>query len=181
MTDIIHYTVRNTSLGLVAMAATTKGICFLEFGDDAPGLFDSLKSEFPDASIYPLAGTDSTPDKPRNHPELQTWMGVLAQHLDTGSDLPDLPVDIRGTEFEVLVWNALRTIPEGEVIGYRTLAENIGRPSSVRAVASACGRNRIGVLIPCHRVLRGDGQLGGYRWGLSRKRALLESEQNRAT
>lgn len=185
MTDIIHYTVRDTSLGLVAMAATAKGICFLEFGDDAPGLFARLKSEFPEASISPATAIDnaigSAIDKNSDHPQLEIWMGAFARHLDAGADLPDLPVDIRGTEFEILVWNSLRTIPEGEVIGYRKLAENIGRPNSVRAVASACGRNRIGVLIPCHRVLRGDGQLGGYRWGLSRKRALLRSEQSRAT
>ncbi len=189
MTDIIHYTVRNTSLGLVAMAATATGVCFLEFGDDAPDLFARLKSEFPEASISPIAAIDSTidntidktSDKTSGHPELESWIDALAQHLDAGADLPDLPVDIRGTEFEMLVWNSLRTIPEGEVIGYRKLAENVGRPNSVRAVASACGRNRIGVLIPCHRVLRGDGQLGGYRWGLSRKRALLKSEQSRAT
>lgn len=181
MTDIIHYTVKTTSLGLVAMAATAKGICFLEFGDDAPGLFARLKSEFPEASINPVAGLDNAIDKNSDHPEIETWINALAQHLDTGTDLPDLPVDIRGTDFEVLVWNSLRTIPEGKVIGYRELAENIGRPSAVRAVASACGRNRIGVLIPCHRVLRGDGQLGGYRWGLSRKQALLKAEQNRST
>lgn len=177
MTDLIHYSVKSTSLGLIAMAATAKGVCFLEFGDDAPGLFARLKAEFPEASISPVAGFDKASD----HPELESWIAALAQHLDTGADLPDLPVDIRGTEFEILVWNALRAIPEGQVIGYRQLAENIGRPSAVRAVASACGRNRIGVLIPCHRVLRGDGQLGGYRWGLSRKQALLKAEQNRAT
>jgi AraC family transcriptional regulator of adaptative response/methylated-DNA-[protein]-cysteine methyltransferase len=175
MTDIIHYTVRNTSLGLVAMAATARGICCVEFGDNEPGLLAGLKSEFPQATISPSADMNNTID----HPELETWIDALARHLDTGAGLPDLPVDIRGSEFEVLVWNSLRTIPEGVVIGYRTLAENIGRPGAVRAVASACGRNRIGVLIPCHRVLRGDGQLGGYRWGLSRKRALLDAESRR--
>lgn len=180
MTDSLYYTVKTTSLGLVAMAATAKGVCFLEFGDDAPGLFARMKSEFPDASINPVAGIGSSSGKNSEHPDLETWTNAFAQHLDTGAELPELPVDIRGTEFEVLVWNALRAIPMGEVIGYRTLAENIGRPSAVRAVASACGRNRIGVLIPCHRVLRGDGQLGGFRWGLSRKRALLDAEQKRA-
>ena len=175
MTDIIHYVVRDTSLGLVAMAATEQGICFVEFGDDAPGLFARLKAEFPEASVSPATAFGKASD----HPELETWIDTLAQHLDAGADLPDLPVDLRGTEFEVLVWNSLRAIPEGEAIGYRKLAETIGRPNSVRAVASACGRNRIGVLIPCHRVLRSDGQLGGYRWGLSRKQALLDSEQKR--
>jgi AraC family transcriptional regulator of adaptative response/methylated-DNA-[protein]-cysteine methyltransferase len=175
MTDTIHYAVRSTSLGLVAMAATARGICFLEFGDDAPGLFARLKTEFPEAFISP----DTAIDKASDHPELETWLDALAQHLDSGADLPDLPLDIRGTDFEMLVWNSLRTIPEGDAIAYRKLAENIGRPNSVRAVASACGRNRIGVLIPCHRVLRGNGQLGGYRWGLSRKQALLDSEQKR--
>lgn len=166
MTDIIHYGFRTTSLGLIAMAATTKGICLVEFGDDEPGLLNRLHLEFPQAAL-----------KPADSPRLDTWINALAQHLDTGADLPDLPLDIRGSEFEVRVWDSLRTIPEGEVLGYSQLAGKISRPRAVRAVASACGRNRIAVLIPCHRVLRGDGQLGGYRWGLARKQALLQAEQ----
>lgn len=175
MTDRIHYTVRNTSLGPVAMAASANGVCFVEFGENEPGLLDGLKSGFPRAVVRPVVSIANT----TYHPHLETWMEALVRHLDTGVDLPAIPVDIRGSEFEVLVWNSLRAIPEGQVVAYRELAATMGRPDAVRAVASACGRNRIAVLIPCHRVVRSDGQLGGYRWGLSRKRALLDSEHKR--
>lgn len=175
MTDRIDYSIRNTSLGPVAMAASANGVCFVEFGENEPGLLDGLKSEFPQAVIRPLVPIANATD----HPHLETWIEALVRHLDTGADLPDIPVDIRGSEFEVLVWNSLRAIPEGQVVAYRELAATMGRPDAVRAVASACGRNRIAVLIPCHRVLRSDGRLGGYRWGLSRKQALLDSEHRR--
>jgi AraC family transcriptional regulator of adaptative response/methylated-DNA-[protein]-cysteine methyltransferase len=171
MTEIIHYTFRDTSLGLVAMAATAKGICFVEFGDDRSGLLAKLASAFPSAAFQVASVTAM--------PELETWISALAGHLNTGADLRDLPVDIRGTDFEIMVWSALRAIPEGDILTYSQLAGRVGRPSAVRAVASACGRNRISVLIPCHRVLRGNGELGGYRWGLDRKQALLQTERNR--
>lgn len=171
MTDNLHYSFRNTSLGLVVMAATPKGICLVEVGDDESELLSRLRVEFPKAKVEPATAA--------NCPQLTSWIETFAQHLNCGADLPDLPLDIRGSEFEVQVWNALKAIPEGEVLGYSQLAENIGRPSAVRAVASACGRNRIAVLIPCHRVLRGNGQLGGYRWGISRKQALLDVERAR--
>ena len=92
-----------------------------------------------------------------------------------------MPLDIRGTAFQMKVWQFLLSVREGETLGYSELAENIDQPRAVRAVASACARNRIGVLIPCHRVLRGDGGLGGYRWGLERKRALLDAERDRGS
>lgn len=172
MTEIIYYSFKNTSLGLIAMAATANGICFVEFGDDQPALLTKLQSEFPQVSL--VTASDS------QLPQLDAWAKALVRFLDTDADLPDLPVDVRGSDFEVLVWNSIRGIPPGEVVGYSQVAANIGRPRAVRAVASACGRNRIGVLIPCHRVLRGDGQLGGYRWGLDRKQALLQAEQARS-
>ncbi|HSH12719.1 MAG TPA: methylated-DNA--[protein]-cysteine S-methyltransferase [Desulfurivibrionaceae bacterium] len=171
MTDTIHYAFKDTALGLVAMGATPDGISLVEFGDDQPALLAKLRSEFPEAALKPATDT--------GYPLLGTWLDALAQFLDSGAELPELPLDIRGSDFECRVWQSLRTIPQGDVWGYRQLAESIGQPSAVRAVASACGRNRIGVLIPCHRVLRGDGQLGGYRWGLSRKQALLRAETAR--
>ena len=112
-------------------------------------------------------------------PELDVWVKALDQHISEGAPKPDLPLDIRGTAFQMKVWQFLLSVREGETLGYSELAANIDQPRAVRAVASACARNRIGVLIPCHRVLRGDGGLGGYRWGLERKRALLDAERDR--
>lgn len=172
MTKTIHYTFRETTLGLACMAATANGVCFLAFGEDRHSLMADLKKEFPEAMHVAL-------DASCRRPELSSWMAAVGRHLDNNAELPDVPLDIRGTDFQRLVWHTLQTIPEGQVLGYSQLAEKVGRPSAVRAVASACGRNRIAVLIPCHRVLRGDGQIGGYRWGLSRKRALLDAEKSR--
>ncbi len=104
-------------------------------------------------------------------------MDALDQHLSKGAPRPELPLDLRGTAFQMKVWQFLLSIREGDVLSYGELAKQIGKPRAHRAVATACGKNRIGVLIPCHRVLRGDGGLGGYRWGLERKRALLDAER----
>jgi len=165
----ITYACRNTVLGLMAMAATDKGVCFVQFGEDEASLVDCLQAEFPHAELIPSPA--------RNAPELDAWMLALDQHLRHGAPRPDLPLDLRGTAFQVKVWRFLLSIREGEVFSYSEVAAGIDKPKAARAVASACGRNRIGVLIPCHRVLRGDGGLGGYRWGLDRKRALLNAER----
>lgn len=168
MQETIHYLFRNTSLGAVIMATSKRGICLVEFGDDRPELFSRLQACFPHVlKEQPGADDDCS---------LNCWIEALTRHLDHGHNLPDLPLDMDGTEFELLVWNGLRNIPAGQVLSYGKFAEKLGRPGSVRAVASACGRNRIGVLIPCHRVVRSDGKPGGYRWGISRKRSLLETE-----
>jgi len=104
-------------------------------------------------------------------------MEALDLHLSQSAPRPDVPLDIRGTVFQMKVWQFLLSLKEGEVMSYGEVAEQIENPNAVRAVGTACGKNRIGVLIPCHRVLRGDGSLGGYRWGLDRKRALLDKER----
>lgn len=104
-------------------------------------------------------------------------MAALAAHLEGFAPRPDLPLDLKGTAFQIRVWRFLLSIPDGDVVSYAELADGIGSPAAVRAAASACGANRIAVLIPCHRVLRSDGALGGYRWGLARKRALLDRER----
>jgi AraC family transcriptional regulator of adaptative response/methylated-DNA-[protein]-cysteine methyltransferase len=169
--ETIAYAVRSTGLGPMLMAATARGVCAVQFGDDADALLAQLRQEFPRAQIL------SSPA--RAAPELDAWMAALQVHLDGGGPRPDLPLDLRGTAFQVRVWRFLLTVPEGEVLSYGELAERIGRPRAFRAAASACGANRIGVLVPCHRVLRGDGGLGGYRWGLERKRALLAAERAR--
>ncbi|MBY6219693.1 methylated-DNA--[protein]-cysteine S-methyltransferase [Marinobacter hydrocarbonoclasticus] len=169
--EVIVYAGRTTALGLMMMAATDRGVCFVEFGDDEASLVGRLRSEFPKAEL--------TASPARNAPELDAWMEALDQHISAGAPRPDLPLDMRGTAFQVKVWQFLLSIREGDVLSYSEVAAKIDKPRAVRAVASACGKNRIGVLIPCHRVLRGDGGLGGYRWGLERKRALLDAERMR--
>jgi AraC family transcriptional regulator of adaptative response/methylated-DNA-[protein]-cysteine methyltransferase len=169
--EVIVYACCSTALGLMAMAATDKGVCFVQFGEDEASLVDCLQAEFPHAEL--------TPSLARNAPELDAWVLALDQHLTNGAPRPDLPLDLRGTAFQVKVWRFLLSIREGEVFSYSEVAVGIEKPKAARAVASACGKNRIGVLIPCHRVLRGDGGLGGYRWGLAHKRALLEAERKR--
>lgn len=169
--EVIVYAGRTTALGLMMMAATDRGVCFVEFGDDEASLVGRLRSEFPKAEL--------TASPARNAPELDAWMEALDQHISAGGPRPDLPLDMRGTAFQVKVWQFLLSIREGDVLSYSEVAARIDKPRAVRAVASACGKNRIGVLIPCHRVLRGDGGLGGYRWGLERKQALLDAERMR--
>jgi len=169
--EIITYACRNTALGLMAMAATEKGVCFAQFGDDEESLVSKLKGEFPKAELRASPAKDA--------PELDVWMEALDQHISQGAPRPDLPLDMRGTAFQMKVWQFLLSIREGDVLSYGELAAQIDKPKAVRAVASACAVNRIGVLIPCHRVLRGDGSLGGYRWGLKRKRSLLDAERER--
>lgn len=167
--EVIRYACRTTSIGLMAMAATDKGVCFVQFDDDEKSLLSRLQKEFPNARLSASVA--------QNSPELDAWMEALDQHISKGSPRPELPLDIRGTAFQMRVWQFLLSIREGDVLSYTELAERLNKPKAARAVASACARNRIGVLIPCHRVLRGDGSLGGYRWGLARKRALLDAER----
>ncbi len=165
----IAYACKNTELGLMMMAATPKGVCFVQFGEDEVTLLSMLTNEFPNATL--------SPSPAQSAPELDLWIEALDQHISQGACRPDLPLDVRGTAFQMLVWQFLLSVREGNTISYSQLAASIDKPKAFRAAASACGANRIGVLIPCHRVLRGDGSLGGYRWGLKRKRALLESEK----
>lgn len=169
--EVINYACCDTALGLMMMAATDKGICFVQFADDQNSLLTLLQGEFPNAELKLSAAQDG--------PELDNWMAALDLHISKNAPRPDLPLDITGTAFQIKVWQFLLTIKEGEILSYSEVASCIDKPKAVRAVASACGKNRIGVLIPCHRVLRSDGGLGGYRWGLARKRALLDQERNK--
>lgn len=167
--EVIVYACRATALGLMAMAATDRGVCFVEFGDDEASMITRLKAEFPKAQLMASPA--------QNTPELDAWMEALDLHISKGAPWPGLPLDMRGTAFQMKVWQFLLSIGEGDVLSYSEVAAGIDKPKAVRAVASACAKNRIAVLIPCHRVLRGDGSLGGYRWGLERKRALLDAER----
>lgn len=166
--ESISFAFGRTMLGHVLIGATDRGICYLQFGDSQGELLEQLMAEFPHASITPSANNASA--------AFGDWMRALNTHLKGGKVSVKLPLDIQGTAFQKRVWEFLRTIPRGEIVSYTDVARGIGSPAAVRAAASACARNRIGVLIPCHRVLRGSGELGGYRWGLSRKRRLLEIE-----
>lgn len=164
--ETLHYTTTETALGWVVMAATARGICCVQFADSAEAADASLMERFPHATLQ------RSPDSPA----LGAWLDALKAYLAQPDALPELPLDLRGTAFQLKVWRYLQTIPTGATRSYTEVAQAIGRPKAVRAVGTACGNNRIAVLVPCHRVLRGDGQLGGYRWGLPTKQALLEAE-----
>lgn len=165
----ISYATGATPLGLAMIGATDRGICFLQFGDDEAQLLQQLRKEYPGASI---AAMDAAAQA-----QFDAWMRALNAHLEGHSLATELPLDVRGTAFQKRVWSYLQTIPYGDVVSYAEVARAIGAPAATRAVAGACAHNRIGVLIPCHRVIRGDGGLGGYRWGLPRKRSLIDLER----
>ncbi len=168
----IDYVVRDTRFGPLLMAATERGVCFVQFGEDASSLRAALEREYPRAELQPSRADQA--------PELEAWMRALAAHLEEHAPQPHLPLDLRGSAFQIRVWRFLAQTKPGEVLTYTELARRIGAPAAIRAAGSACAKNRIALLVPCHRVLRSDGGLGGYRWGEARKRALLESEREHA-
>ena len=166
----IAYTVAPCSLGHVLVATTPRGICRVTLGRSADELEAGLRAEFSAALLRhdrgrgPLAGA----------------VAAILRFLDGRLDRLDLPLDVRATAFQRRVWEALRKIPSGGTRSYSEIARAIGKPRATRAVARACATNPAALVIPCHRVVRADGDLGGYRWGLERKRALLEQERSRA-
>lgn len=158
-------------LGRLLVAATDRGLCAVRLGGNDKALAADLKHEFHAADISRDEGT------------LQPWVDLVVAALSDRTriaDLAALPLDIRATAFQASVWHALRGIPAGETRSYLDVARTIGRPDAPRAVARACATNPLAVVIPCHRVVRGDGALGGYRWGLERKAALLAAESGGA-
>ncbi len=167
----ICYAYRQSAIGPLLMAATGRGVCFAQFGEGRDALLAQLQQEFPGATLTPSAAEDS--------PALDAWIEALDRHLANEAPRPDLPLDLRGTAFQLRVWRFLLGVKDGEVVSYGEVAAGIGKPKAVRAAASACGANRVSVLVPCHRVLRGDGDLGGYRWGVERKRTLLDLERRK--
>jgi AraC family transcriptional regulator, regulatory protein of adaptative response / methylated-DNA-[protein]-cysteine methyltransferase len=167
--ETIAYACRPTALGLLMMAATDRGVCFAQFGPSEPALRAELAAEFPKAVLAASPMSAS--------PELDAWISAFEAHVGGHAPRPDVPLDLRGTAFQVKVWRFLLGIRAGELMSYSEVAAGIGAPKAVRAAASACAANRIAVLVPCHRVLRGDGGLGGYRWGIERKRALIDGER----
>ena len=161
----IRYTLVDSPLGRMLVAATERGLCAIQFARSDAELIEGLKREFPFALR-----------KPDDH-GLRSWVDALLGHM-RGKDLDSsLPLDIRSTVFQRRVWTYLQSIPFGSTRSYHEVAKAIGRPTASRAVARACATNPVAVAIPCHRVVREDGSMGGYRWGIERKRALLEMEQ----
>jgi len=163
-TATIRFAIGECSLGAILVAATEVGICSILLGDDPEALVRDLQDRFDRAT---LVGAD---------PAFETLVAKVVGFVEQPGLGLDLPLDVRGTAFQQRVWQALRDIPPGETAGYLDIATKIGSPKAVRAVAQACGANPIAVAIPCHRVVRTDGALSGYRWGVERKRALLDRE-----
>jgi AraC family transcriptional regulator of adaptative response/methylated-DNA-[protein]-cysteine methyltransferase len=160
----IRFAVGECSLGAILVAATDKGVCAITLGDDPQELVRAFQDDFPNAQ---LVGGDG---------EFERVVAAAIGLVEGSQRDFNLPLDVRGTAFQQRVWQALRDIPAGTTASYREIATKIGAPASVRAVAGACASNRIAVAIPCHRVVRTDGSLSGYRWGVERKRALLQRE-----
>jgi AraC family transcriptional regulator of adaptative response/methylated-DNA-[protein]-cysteine methyltransferase len=165
----ISFAFGHSALGLVLIGATDRGVCYLQFGDSERELLGQLHREYPKAAI--------TPSEAAAGKHFKTWMTALNARIKGERDARPLPLDVRGTAFQKRVWDFLTTLPSGSVVSYQEAAQAIGAPRAVRAVANACAANHVGVFIPCHRVIRGDGSLGGYRWGMARKRALLDAER----
>ena len=168
----ISHAAAETPLGLLMMAATDRGLCFVQFGESEEAMRACLQAEYPAARLSAMPPVAEQP--------FGQWMLALCDFLRDARNALDLPADVRGTAFQVKVWDYLRSIPCGELRTYKEVAAAIGRPKAVRAVANACAANRLSLVIPCHRVIRGDGGLGGYRWGIERKRALIEGERTRS-
>lgn len=163
--ETIRYATTDTSLGRLLVACTTRGVAVVSLGDDDATLLAELVRRFPHADIEIASPADECPAE------------KIAAGIEDPSAMPsDISVDLRGTPFQLEVWGALREIPPGSTISYRELAERVGRPTAVRAVAGACGANPVGLIVPCHRVIGADGSLTGFASGVDRKRALLERE-----
>lgn len=164
----IRYATVNSPLGRMLVAATDKGICSITFGGSEAGLVKDLRKEYPQAQFK------------RAEAVLHRWIGALLKQMFGEPQKTRLPLDIQATAFQRRVWQHLQSIPFGSTKSYSEVAREIGEPNATRAVAQACARNPVAIAIPCHRVVRNDGSLGGYRWGIERKKQLLEREAGRA-
>jgi AraC family transcriptional regulator of adaptative response/methylated-DNA-[protein]-cysteine methyltransferase len=164
----IRFTIVASPFGRLLVAVTDRGICAVTLGDSDTALAAGLRRQFPGARLNRVdAGADQ-------------WLGQLVRQVAARVARPtsggELPLDVQGTAFQWRVWQALLAIPPGETRTYQQLARAVGRPRAIRAVAGACAANRVAVVVPCHRVVRSDGSLGGYRWGMPRKEKLLAAE-----
>lgn len=160
----IRYTTADSPFGRLLVAATERGICAVTLGEEDLDLEAGLRGEYPNAEIG------------RDDEALKDWLGTVLPVLTGRPAARELPLDLQATAFQWRVWRALQEIPRGETRSYGEIAAALGRPTAARAVAQACASNRVALVVPCHRVVRGDGEAGGYRWGAERKRRILESE-----
>lgn len=167
--EVLAVSFARSSLGVVVVAQSANGVAAAFIGDDRESVRRELEREFPDADVVEERASDAAP------------AARLARRIDspTSGDGTRFELDLRGTEFQRAVWHALREIPVGATATYAEIARRIGQPNAARGVAQACAANSIAILVPCHRVVRSDGGLSGYRWGVERKRALLERERGR--
>ena len=165
MAAVVRFTITSSPLGRMLIAATDKGICAIQFADSDDALQQGLMREFPFAA------------RKRDDAALAQWRVSLAQLMNGQDAHPSLPLDIRATAFQRRVWEHLQRIPRGETQSYSAVAKKLGMPKATRAVARACATNPVAIAIPCHRVVREDGELGGYRWGIERKEQLLAMEK----
>ncbi len=165
-TSPIRFATGRCILGAVLVARSPRGVCAISFGDDAHALIRDLRRQFPCAELI-----ESTSD-------LFEVLAEVVAALSNPDATVEFPLDLRGTPFQEKVWQALEGIPAGQTVTYTELAQRIGQPKAAQAVGRACGANRIALAIPCHRVVRTDGSLAGYRWGIERKRALLDRERS---
>jgi AraC family transcriptional regulator of adaptative response/methylated-DNA-[protein]-cysteine methyltransferase len=161
----IGYSIVDSSLGRLLVGATERGVCAISLCDSDDALEAALRDEYPAAELW------------RSDNSFREWVSALLKHLSGEQPHLELPLDIQATAFQWRVWEALRAIPYGETRSYSEIAEAIGSPKAARAVARACATNPTAVVIPCHRVVREDGGLGGYRWGIGRKETLLKQER----
>jgi AraC family transcriptional regulator of adaptative response/methylated-DNA-[protein]-cysteine methyltransferase len=160
----IRFTVRQTSLGAIVVASSAKGIASVLLGDETETLVRDLQDRFPNASLIGADGAD------------EMLVARVVGLVETPRIAHGLPLDVRGTTFQTRVWQALQQIPAGKKVTYAAVARRIGLPKAVRAVARACAANKLAIAIPCHRVVRSDGSLSGYAWGVERKRVLIDRE-----
>ncbi len=161
----INYTIVECSLGRLMVAASQKGVCFVSLGNSEAKLLDELKHDYATATIA------------RDDARLGQWVSVILKYVDGRQTTCDVPLDAQGTAFQWQVWRALQAIPYGHTRSYGDIAKSLGNPKAMRAVGHACATNPVALVVPCHRAVRADGSLGGYRWGLERKEKLLAHEQ----
>jgi len=167
--QLIHYGFADTPLGLIVVAQTENGVCALLFGDTPTALKQELVRRFPHATLR------------HDKQFMQEKIALVVETITAPALVNNIPLDIQGTVFQEKVWQALRKIEPGQTASYADVAQAIGQPKAARAVATACAANPVAVLVPCHRVVRGDGAVSGYRWGVERKRALLDTESENAS
>jgi AraC family transcriptional regulator of adaptative response/methylated-DNA-[protein]-cysteine methyltransferase len=164
----LNYTIAQSPLGKVLVAATDRGVSAVYLGGAAHELLAELREEYPRAELAPAKLND------------QRWVAEIVRQIEGKPAAHDLPLDVQGTAFQRRVWQELQRIPRGTTRTYTQVAQSLGQPTAVRAVARACATNPVSIVVPCHRVIRGDGTLAGYRWGLSRKEQLLAAERTAA-